>query len=172
MSGEDDLLRSLNEQFGHEVRSEDKALPPEEEEVRRNRKLHAKEVKVLGVFEHPKGTFVLLRDNGGRAMPIWIGQAEGLAISVALEGHATPRPLAHDLLKTLLDHFTASVDSVLVDDLHNATYYAKICLRHNSSESDIDCRPSDAIAVALRVRAPIYVAEHVLEEAKVEWEEG
>lgn len=174
MAGEEDLLKRLNEQFGHEEPSkagQDEEARPEESESRSERSLQEREVKAVGVFEHPKGTFVLLRDNSGRAMPIWIGPAEGLSISVALEGQTTPRPLAHDLVTTLIERFGVTVDGVLIDDLHNSTYYAKLNLRQDSEVMDIDCRPSDAIAVALRAKAPIYVAEHVLEESQVDWTE-
>ena len=87
MSSQDDLLKKLNEEFGHELKSAhspESSLTPEEREARRDDDLREREVKVIGVFEHPKGTFVLLRDSRGRAMPIWIGPAEGLSIFVAL----------------------------------------------------------------------------------------
>ena len=104
-------------------------------------------------------------------MPIWIGTAEALSISIALEGAVTPRPLTHDLIKILLDRLSATVEAVLVDDLYNNTYYAKLSVRVNGKLMDIDCRPSDAIAVALRTKVPIYVADAVLEEAQMEWHE-
>jgi bifunctional DNase/RNase len=163
---EDDLLRELQEQFKNAGE-----IPPEELETRRGKELHEKEVKVVGVYEHARGAFVLLRDARGRAMPIWIGTAEALSISIALEGATTPRPLTHDLIKLLLDRLGATVDAVLVDDLYNNTYYAKLSLRWDSKVIDIDCRPSDAIAIALRSRVPIYVADAVLEEAQMEWNE-
>jgi bifunctional DNase/RNase len=163
---EDDLLREIQEQFKNAGE-----IPPEESETRRGKDLHEKEVKVVGVYEHARGAFVLLRDARTRTMPIWIGTAEALSISIALEGAATPRPLTHDLIKILLDRLGASVDAVLVDDLYNNTYYAKIGLRIDSKLMDIDCRPSDAIAVALRARVPIYVADHVLEQGQMEWHE-
>jgi len=163
---EDDILRQINEQF-----SNFGEIAPEELEARRNRDLHEKEVKVVGVYEHTRGAFVLLRDARNRAMPIWIGQAEALSISIAVEAQPTPRPLTHDLVKILLDKLGATVDAVLVDDLYNNTYYAKLSLRVNGKVLDIDCRPSDAIAVALRARVPIYVADHVLEQGQMEWHE-
>src|SRR5262249_32063153 len=146
-------------------------VPDEAVEARRRRELNEKEVKVVGVYEHPKGAFVLLRDGRGRAMPIFIGHPEALSISLAIEGQATPRPLTHDLIRSLLERLGASVEAALVDDLYNNTYYAKITLRTNGTPMDVDCRPSDAIAVALRAKAPIYVADAVLEEAQVEWRE-
>lgn len=166
MANEDEFLRRFNEQFG-----KPDEIPPEEVEVRRARELNEKEVKVVGVYEHPRGPFVLLRDSRGRAMPIWIGQAEALSISIAIDGTPTPRPLTHELLRTLLERLGATVESALVDDLYNNTYYAKLALRSNGKSMEIDCRPSDAIAIALRCRVPIYVADAVLEEAQVPWEE-
>lgn len=166
MPPDDEFLKRINEHFGEMGEG-----VPEEVESRRSRELNEREVKVVGVYEHPKGAFVLLKDTRGRAMPIWIGHAEALSISLAVEGHSTPRPLTHDLLRSVLDRLGATVDAVLVDDLYNNTYYAKISLRVNGKVCDVDCRPSDAIAVALRARAPIYVADAVLEEAQVEWRE-
>ncbi len=166
MPEEDDILRQINEQF-----SNFGEIAPEELEARRKRDLHEKEVKVVGVYEHARGTFVLLRDSRNRAMPIWIGTAEALSISLAVEGQPPPRPLTHDLVKILLDKLGATVDAVLVDDLYSNTYYAKLSLRVNSKVIDIDCRPSDAIAVALRSKVPIYVADWILEEAQMEWHE-
>lgn len=148
-------------------------IPDETLERRSGRDLQEKEVKVVGVYEHPQGMFVLLRDSGGRNMPIWIGQPEAFAISIALE-HAKPaRPLTHDLIGHIIDKMGGQILAITVDDLYNETYYAKILVRLDGRELEIDSRPSDAIAVALRVSAPIYVAEKVLTEAKVDWtEEG
>jgi bifunctional DNase/RNase len=163
---DDEFLRRINEQFGQPGE-----LPPEEVEARRSRELNEKEVKIVGVYDHPRGPFVLLRDSRGRAMPIWVGNAEALSISIALEGTPTPRPLTHELMKIVLERLGGIVESALVDDLYNNTYYAKLSVRTNGRVMDIDCRPSDAIAVALRCRVPIYVADAVLEEAQVEWQE-
>jgi uncharacterized protein len=162
----DEFLKNFNESF-----SEANDLPDEEVEARRRRDLNEKEVKVVGVYEHPKGAFVLLRDSRGRAMPIFIGHPEALSISLAIEGHSTPRPLTHDLIRILLERLGATVEAVLVDDLYNNTYYAKISMTVDGKPVDIDCRPSDAIAIALRTKAAIYVADAVLEEAQVEWRE-
>lgn len=166
MAADDEFLRQFNEHFGNPGE-----IPPEELEARRSRDLNEKEVKVVGVYEHPRGPFVLLRDSRGRAMPIWIGNAEALSISIALEGTSTPRPLTHELLKLMMEKLGATVEAVLVDDLYNNTYYAKMTLRTNGKTIDIDCRPSDAIALALRSRVPIYVADAVLEDCQVEWQE-
>jgi len=131
--------------------------------------LNEKEVKVMGVYAHQdQGTianhFVLLRDNRGRRVPIFVGQFEAFAISLALEGDAPDRPFTHDLIRLLLERLDATIEGVVIDDLWNETFYAKIALVKPGGETmDIDARPSDAIALALRVRAPIYMAESVLE---------
>lgn len=130
--------------------------------------LNEKEVKVIGVFmqqhEAVQQHFVLLRDNRGRRVPIWVGQFEVWAITLALEGETPDRPFTHDLIKILLDRLDAKVERVIIDDLWNQTFYAKIGLIRPGGEMlEIDARPSDAIAIALRVRAPIYMAESVLE---------
>ena len=140
-----------------------------ESENRTPRSLNEKEVKVMGVYAHQdQGTianhFVLLRDNRGRRVPIFVGQFEAWAISLALEGDAPDRPFTHDLIRLMLERLDATIDRVIIDDLWNETFYAKIGLVKAGGETmEIDARPSDAIALALRVRAPIYMAENVLE---------
>jgi uncharacterized protein len=171
VASDDEFLRQFNEQFQKltgEIKG-DQDSPPEEVEARRRRELNEKEVRVVGVYEHPQGgAFVLLRDSRGRNLPIWIGQAEALSISLAIEGGSTPRPMTHDLTKLIMDRLEAAIDCVLVDDLYNNVYYAKVTIRQNERQLEIDCRPSDAIAMALRFKAPIYVADAVLEEGHME----
>lgn len=167
MASDDDILRQINEQFrkGPDASGGGEELTPEELEARRSRELNEKEVKVMGVYEHPSsGPFVLLRDGRGRNLPIWIGQPEALSISLAIDSVATPRPMTHDLMRILIERLGATVESILIDDLYNNVYYAKVSLTQNGKALDVDCRPSDAIAVALRFKAPIYVADAVLEE--------
>jgi len=140
-----------------------------ESENRTRRALNEKEVKVMGVFMHqdakmPAQHFVLLRDNRGRRVPIWVGQFEAWAIATTLEGDTSERPMTHDLFKILLDKLEATVERVIIDDLWNETFYAKIGLvRADGENMEIDARPSDAIAIALRAHAPIYMAENVVE---------
>jgi len=110
--------------------------------------------------------FVLLRDNRGRRVQIWVGQFEAFAISFAIEEQPADRPLTHDLVKIILDKLNANVDRIIIDDLWRETFYAKITLVTADGEYvEIDARPSDAVALALRVRAPIYMAEYVLEQS-------
>jgi len=151
---------------------EETAAPGEftsETENTKPRSLNEKEVKVMGVYAHQdQGTvanhFVLLRDNRGRRVPIFVGQFEAWAISLALEGDSPDRPFTHDLIKQMLERLDATVERIIIDDLWNETFYAKIGVVKASGETlELDARPSDAIALALRVRAPIYMAETVLE---------
>jgi len=147
---------------------ESEGLP--EIENRQPRDLDEKEVKVVGVYEHqeqglPPAAFVLLRDNRGRQVLIWIGRFEAYAISLALEGATLDRPMTHDLMKTLLERLGHKVERIVIDDLWQDTYYAKITVTLNGNTIDIDSRPSDAIALALRMKAPIYMAESVLQQA-------
>ncbi|BDI33020.1 hypothetical protein CCAX7_50710 [Capsulimonas corticalis] len=140
-----------------------------ETENRTPRSLNEKEIKVVNVYVHqeqgaPAQHFVLLRDNKGRRVPIWVGQFEAWAIMMALEGEAPDRPMTHDLIKLALERLDVKIERITIDDLWNDTFYAKInVVRADGSTLDIDARPSDAIAVAVRAHAPIYMAEAVLE---------
>ncbi len=108
---------------------------------------------------------VLKEINGDRILPIWIGLLEADAIASVLEGVTFSRPMTHDLLKTVLESSDFEITKVEVNDLKNNTYYALIHLRHNDENMTIDARPSDALAISLRVGAPIYVAEAILDNS-------
>lgn len=123
------------------------------------------QMKVRGLMFDPyNNTFiVLLRDEEQSEMlPIWVGKPEASAISFALEGVTAPRPMTHDLMKAILDAVHAKVISVVISDLKENTYYAKVHLSYEDSEYAIDSRPSDAIALALRTSAPIFANDDVL----------
>ena len=123
------------------------------------------QMKVRGLMFDPyNNTFiVLLRDEEQAEMlPIWVGKPEASAVSFALEGVTAPRPMTHDLMKSILDAVHAKVISVVISDLKDNTYYAKVHLSYEDSEYVIDSRPSDAIALALRTKAPIFANEDVL----------
>ena len=148
----------------------DEGLPDElgDHERIEPRRLDEKEVRVVGVYEHqesgvPPQYFVLLQDTRGRRVPIWIGRTEAVSISMALEGDMPDRPMTHDLLKNVIERLGGTVERIIVDDLWQSTFYAKIIIVRNGVSLDIDSRPSDAIALALRTRSPIYVAEPVFE---------
>ena len=116
------------------------------------------------MFDPYNNTFiVILKDEDNAEMlPIWLGRAEASAISFALESVAAPRPMTHDLMKALLDTVDSKVISVVITELKDNTYYARIHLHYEDSEFSIDARPSDAIALALRTDAPIFANEEVL----------
>lgn len=111
---------------------------------------------------------VVLKEIGSeRYLPIWIGQFEADAITIGLQGVEVARPLTHDLLKSLLDHTGATVSHILVNDLKDDTFYARIVLDLNGKHAEIDSRPSDAIALAVRTHVPIFVTEPVMERAAI-----
>jgi len=123
------------------------------------------QMKVRGLMFDPyNNTFiVILRDEENREMlPIWVGKPEASSISFALEDVTTPRPMTHDLMKAVLDVVDAKVISVVISDLKDNTYYAKVHLSYEDSEYSIDARPSDAIALALRTKAPIFANDEVI----------
>jgi hypothetical protein len=127
------------------------------------------EMKVKGLTLDPLTNMpiVILKDLAEeRALPIWVGIFEANAIALEIENVPTPRPMTHDLIKNILEGLQAKVLRVVVNDLKDNTFYALIFLSVNGNEIAIDSRPSDAIALALRVDAPIYVAQKVLEEAR------
>ena len=110
---------------------------------------------------------ILKEKESDRYLPIWIGPAEADAIAVRLQEVAVARPLTHDLLRSILDALGASIEYVLVNDLSNDTFFARIMLSVDGKSMEIDSRPSDAIALAVRAQAPIFADEAVLEKAGV-----
>ncbi len=109
---------------------------------------------------------ILKETNGERTLPIWIGLLEATAIASELEGIRFSRPMTHDLLKSIMDMIDVEVNKVEVCDLKNNTYYALIHMTHGDKEISIDARPSDALALSLRMKAPIFVAEEVISKSK------
>jgi uncharacterized protein len=110
---------------------------------------------------------VILRDKeGDRVLPIWVGIFEANAIALQIENIATPRPMTHDLLRNVIRDLAGTVQKIVVSDLKETTFYALIYLQVGDEVVAIDSRPSDAIALALRTQAPIFVEEHVIESAK------
>lgn len=110
---------------------------------------------------------ILKEKHGERYLPIWIGPAEADAIAMKLHSVNVPRPLTHDLMNSVISCLGASIDSIIVTDLINDTFYAKILLNVNGGQMEIDSRPSDAIALAVRVDSPIFADEAVLSKAGV-----
>lgn len=127
------------------------------------------EVKVMGILVDPKASnpvVVLVDLSGKKALPIWIGVFEAEAISRGLEDAVTLRPMTHDLMKQILDTFQVTLTRVVIHDLKENTFYANLYLDVDGEELIVDSRPSDAIALAVRVKAPIFVAESVIEATK------
>lgn len=108
---------------------------------------------------------VLKEENSERFLPIWIGPFEADAITLQLQGMEAPRPLTHDLLRSVIETLGGEVIHIMISHLERNTYYARIVLDVNGDTVEVDSRPSDAIALAVRVQAPIYVAEEVMEQA-------
>ncbi|MBI4285434.1 MAG: bifunctional nuclease family protein [Chloroflexi bacterium] len=111
---------------------------------------------------------VILKEKAAeRYLPIWIGPAEADAIAVKLQGVSVPRPLTHDLLRSVIDALGASVNSIVVSDLLNDTFYAKLLLNVDGETMEVDSRPSDALALAVRTSVPIFVDDLVLDRAGI-----
>ena len=111
---------------------------------------------------------VILKEvQADRYLPIWIGPAEADAIAIKLQGVSVPRPLTHDLLFSVIATLGAKINFIVVNDLQNDTFYARINVNAHEKTLDIDSRPSDAIAIAVRAKSPIYVAEEVLDKAGI-----
>ncbi len=128
------------------------------------------EMKIRGLMMDPATNMpiVILKDLKGNAvLPIWVGVYEANAIALEIEKVATPRPMTHDLIKNLLLGLNTAVHKVVVNDLREDTFYALIWLEQDGQSISIDSRPSDALALALRLDCPIYVEESVLKSSKV-----
>jgi len=129
------------------------------------------QVDILGLSTSPSSAgayaLILKESNGKRKLPIIIGAFEAQSIALELEGMRPPRPLTHDLLKNIIDTFAVSLNEVCISELRDGTFYAKLSVEGVSETQEIDSRPSDAIALAVRFGAPIYVDEQVLQEAGI-----
>ena len=127
------------------------------------------EMTIKGLMVDPitNMPIIILRDQDGqKVLPIWVGIFEANAIALQIENIPTPRPMTHDLLRNVIQDLRASVEKVVVCDLQENTFYALIYLGLNGDTVAIDARPSDAIALALRTRAPIFVEDTVIDNAK------
>ena len=127
------------------------------------------EMTIKGLMVDPitNTPIVILRDKDGqKVLPIWVGVFEANAIALQIENIQTPRPMTHDLLRNVIQDLNASVQKIVVSDLQDNTFYALIYVSVGGETHAIDARPSDAIALALRTRAPIFVEETVIDNAK------
>ena len=121
------------------------------------------EVRSVGFDNASHAPVVVLQDHDRKvALPIWIGPAEAQSIAMQMEGVNPPRPLTHDLIKSILDQSGVEFERAVIQDLKESTYYARICLRAGGHDLEIDSRPSDAIALAIRFHKPIFVATGLL----------
>ncbi len=129
------------------------------------------QVEIIGLSTSPSSggayALVLGEIEGNRRLPIIIGAFEAQAIALELEKIQPPRPMTHDLLRDLFESVGAEVLDVVIDELREGTFFAKVRYIHEGEEDQLDARPSDAVALAVRVDAPIYVAPSVLEEAGI-----
>ena len=131
------------------------------------------QVRVAGIALDEAGQHVLLLKpvedlpGAGRMLPIWIGSLEATSILIAIEGAETPRPLAHDLIRSILDAADSRLERVEVTRIDDGTFYAELTLMTPAGERIVDARPSDAVAMAARTTAPLWVADEVMEEAGV-----
>jgi len=137
-------------------------------------KMNKVRVEIAGLHQTPTGSgayaLILREVNGNRNLPIIIGAFEAQAIAMELEGIKPPRPLTHDLAKNLVESLGATLVEIIIDELRDNTFYAKLILDVSSMTQEIDARPSDAIALSVRFRCPIYASESVMREASFEVE--
>lgn len=133
------------------------------------------EVTIKGVYLIEKAPgpvpIVLLEDSAKRIMPIYIGISEAISINSAINHEIPPRPMTHDLFVTLLSRLSSTIYDILIDELNEGVYYARMCISMDGKCFELDARPSDCIAIALRCGAPIHIRENVLSEAVITKEE-
>lgn len=128
------------------------------------------EIKALLVDPYQNTPVILLKDQSSeKVVPVWIGNPEATAIAIALQEKPFPRPLTHDLLQTMIDTLGGELDMVVIDNIQDATYYATLFVRDGKGDvHEIDARPSDSIALALRTESPIYISEEVFAASAIE----
>lgn len=127
------------------------------------------QMKVAIVMLEPQSQMpvvVLKEENGEKYLPIWIGFSEANAIAIEIDGIKSERPLTHDLLRNIITKMGGELKKVVICDLKNSTYFANLHIQQNGAEHILDCRPSDAIAIALRLKAPIYVDDIVFDKTR------
>ncbi|EAZ92211.1 bifunctional nuclease family protein [Crocosphaera chwakensis] len=128
------------------------------------------EMKVAGIALDAvtRSPIVLLKDGSERrALPIYIGQDQAKSIIGAIENQKPPRPLTHDLIANLFDAWGMSLEKIIIHSLQDNTFYAILCMKQGKRKKEIDCRPSDAISIALRTNSPIWVMEEVIADASI-----
>lgn len=131
------------------------------------KEIRVKDVYIVDVFTDPTPV-VLLEDMQGNMLPIYIGHLEALSIGNVLKSVSPPRPMAHDLMVSIFDRLDTKIEGVLIDEKVDKIYYARLMIRKDNNVMQFDARPSDCIALALRVGAPIRVRKKVLESSEIE----
>jgi len=129
-------------------------------------------VKVRGVYfvstiTGPQAVVFIAADNE-RMVPIYIGLAEAISIDIALRHETTPRPMTHDLMKTVMDNFNIKIDRIIIDDLDEQVFYARLMPKDTGREIEVDARPSDCIALAVRMNASIFIEPGIFEKVAVD----
>jgi uncharacterized protein len=127
--------------------------------------LRSMTISALAIDSTNNPIVILKEIEGGRTLPIWIGLLEANAIAVVMEGITFPRPMTHDLIRNIMEMTEVTVTKVEISDLRDNTYYALIYLNYNGKEIPVDARPSDALALSLRLNVPIYAAEKVIDQS-------
>ncbi|MBN1435726.1 MAG: bifunctional nuclease family protein [Sedimentisphaerales bacterium] len=126
----------------------------------------AMELSRLVIQENSESQFIFLKEiDGTRSFPIVIGTAEALAIDYRLKGLQFPRPMTHDLVQNVIDAMGGKLEQIIVNDLREHTFFAKLIISRDGETIEVDSRPSDAVAISVVQRTPIFVAQHVLEQA-------
>ncbi|MDO8726501.1 MAG: bifunctional nuclease family protein [Candidatus Methanoperedens sp.] len=133
------------------------------------------QVSIKGVYLLEKNNgpvpVVLLEDEAKRIMPIYIGLSEAISINSAINHEIPPRPMTHDLFISLLEQTCSQVDDILIDELKDGIYFARLCISMDGRQFEVDARPSDCIAIALRCRAPIHVRDSIISEVAIDKQE-
>lgn len=124
--------------------------------------------KVIVDEKRGEQMIILKEKNGAKLLPIMIGASEAIAIKVHLSGFNAPRPLTHNLLRDTIESLNAKLEKIVIDKLEDNTFHAKLVIKCNGTIKQVDARPSDSIALALRAKAPIFVEESVLDKAKLQ----
>lgn len=129
-------------------------------------------VKITGVFmansQGDVAPIVFLENSEKKVLPIYVGAAEAFSIQTALENLPYPRPLTHDLIISILKGLETKIEKVVIDNLEGGIFFAKLVVKRDGEEFEFDARPSDSLALAIRVNAPVYVAKRVMETASVD----
>jgi len=132
-------------------------------------------VEVKGIYMVSTTTghtpVVLLTDDGNRFLPIYIGISEAISINAALHGEISSRPMTHDLIMSILDNFEAKIATVVIDDVDEGIYYAQLSIKVNGDEKQLDARPSDCIALAIRSDTAVHIRRSILDDAAISKED-